>query len=102
MPSVAALLDDTTFPYVWLDDTYLRARREHRIVSRAVVVAAAVAADGKREVLELARLGTPKTKSSGPSSSAASTTGGSPERSWFPDAHAGLKDATDQNDHPRR
>jgi putative transposase len=47
-------LDHTGFPYVWLDATYLKARKDHRIVSRAVVVATAVAADGNREVLDLA------------------------------------------------
>jgi putative transposase len=47
-------LDHIGFPYVWLDATYLKARKDHRIVSRAVVVATAVAADGNREVLDLA------------------------------------------------
>ena len=46
-------LDHIGFPYVWLDATYLKARKDHRIVSRAVVVATAVAADGDREVLDL-------------------------------------------------
>ena len=46
-------LDHIGFPYVWLDATYLKARKDHRIVSRAVVVATAVAADGNREVLDL-------------------------------------------------
>jgi len=27
-------LDQTTYPYVWLDATYLKARKDHRIVSR--------------------------------------------------------------------
>ena len=43
-------LDHIGFPYLWLDATYLKARKDHRIVSRAVVVATAVAADGNREV----------------------------------------------------
>ena len=47
-------LDHTCFPYLWLDATYLKARKDHRIVSRAVVVATAVAADGNREVLDVA------------------------------------------------
>lgn len=47
-------LDHTSFPYLWLDATYLKARKDHRIVSRAVVVATAVGADGNREVLDLA------------------------------------------------
>ena len=38
-------------PYVYLDATYIKARHNHRIVSRAVVVATAVTVDGNREVL---------------------------------------------------
>jgi transposase-like protein len=37
--------------YVWLDATYVKARRDHRIVSVAVIVAVAVNTDGRREVL---------------------------------------------------
>jgi putative transposase len=40
-------------PYVYLDATYIKARIDHRIVSRAVVVATAVTVDGNREVLGL-------------------------------------------------
>ncbi len=40
-------------PYVYLDATYIKARNNHRIVSRAVGVATAVTADGNREVLGL-------------------------------------------------
>jgi transposase-like protein len=47
-------LDHVGFPYLWLDATYLKARKDHRIVSRAVVVATAVASDGNREVLDVA------------------------------------------------
>lgn len=47
-------LDHVGFPYLWLDATYLKARKDHRIVARAVVVATAVAADGNREVLDVA------------------------------------------------
>ncbi len=46
-------LDHTTFPYVFLDATYVKARVDHHIVSRAVVVATGVSADGNREVLGL-------------------------------------------------
>ena len=46
-------LDQTSYPYVWLDATCLKARKDHRIVSRAVVVATAVNAEGNREVLDL-------------------------------------------------
>lgn len=46
-------LDHTTFPYVWLDATYVKARLAGQVVSRAVVVAVGVTADGNREVLGL-------------------------------------------------
>jgi putative transposase len=39
------------WPYVWLDATYIKVRRDHRIVSIAVIVAVGVNADGRREVL---------------------------------------------------
>jgi putative transposase len=39
------------WPYVWLDATYVRVRRNHRIVSVAVIIAVGVNADGRREVL---------------------------------------------------
>jgi putative transposase len=39
------------WPYLWLDATYVKARRDHHIVSVAVIVAMAVNADGRREVL---------------------------------------------------
>ncbi len=44
-------LDHAAFPYVFLDATYVKARVDHRIVSRAVVIATGVTADGNREVL---------------------------------------------------
>ncbi len=46
-------LDHLRFPYVFVDATYVKARVDHHIVSRAVVVATGVAADGNREVLGL-------------------------------------------------
>ena len=46
-------LDHLAFPYVFLDATYVKARVDHRIVARAVVVATGVSADGNREVLGL-------------------------------------------------
>ncbi|HEX9864174.1 MAG TPA: IS256 family transposase [Acidimicrobiia bacterium] len=46
-------LDHIEFPYVFVDATYLHGRRDHRVVSRAVVVATGVADDGNREVLDL-------------------------------------------------
>jgi Transposase, Mutator family/PD-(D/E)XK nuclease superfamily len=44
-------LDHLPMPYVYLDATYIKARHDHRIVSRAVVVATAVTGNGDREVL---------------------------------------------------
>ncbi len=41
----------SAFPYVFLDATYCKARVGGRVVSRAVVIATGVAADGRREVL---------------------------------------------------
>lgn len=46
-------LDHLDFPYVFVDATYVKARVDHHIVSRAVVVATGVAVDGNREVLGL-------------------------------------------------
>jgi putative transposase len=46
-------LAHTGFPYVFLDATYLKARVDGRVVSRAVVIATGVTADGGREVLGL-------------------------------------------------
>ena len=37
------------WPYLWLDATYVKARRDHHSV--AVIVAVAVNTDGRREVL---------------------------------------------------
>src|SRR5262245_56560404 len=42
------------WPYLWLDATYVKARRDGRIVSVAVIVAVAVNSTGRREVLGLA------------------------------------------------
>ncbi len=39
------------WPYIWLDATYVKARRDHHIVSVAVIVAVGVNSDGRREVL---------------------------------------------------
>ena len=44
-------LDHTTFPYVFCDATYVKGRLAGRVVSRAVITAFGVAADGTREVL---------------------------------------------------
>ena len=41
------------FPYVFLDATYVKARVNKRVVSRAVVVAMGVSMSGNREILGL-------------------------------------------------
>ena len=43
-----------SWPYLWLDATYLKSRKGGRIVSVAVIVAVAVNTDGRREVLGVA------------------------------------------------
>ncbi|GAB2572300.1 hypothetical protein GCM10027033_29900 [Leucobacter ruminantium] len=42
-------LDDTTYPYVFVDATYCKARVGRRVVSQAIAIG--VAADGRRQVL---------------------------------------------------
>src|SRR3954454_11282747 len=44
-------LDEQSFPYVFCDATYCKARVGGRVVSRAVVIATGVSTDGRREVL---------------------------------------------------
>ncbi len=39
------------WPYLWLDATYVKARRDGHVVSVAVIIAVAVNTDGRREVL---------------------------------------------------
>jgi transposase-like protein len=51
---IAAFLErplEGDWPYVWLDATYVKARRDGRIVSVAVIIAVGVNGDGRREVL---------------------------------------------------
>ena len=51
---VNAFLDrpiEGEWPYLWIDATYVKVRSEGRIVSKAVIVAVGVNADGRREVL---------------------------------------------------
>ncbi len=47
-------LDHIEFPYVFVDATYVKAHEGARVVSKAIVVATGVSADGNREVLGLA------------------------------------------------
>ena len=42
------------WPYVWLDATYVKGRRDGHIVSVAVIIAVGVNGDGRREVLGMA------------------------------------------------
>ena len=54
MERVHAFLDrpiEGDWPYVWLDATYVKVRRDHQIVSVAAIVAVGVNTDGRREVL---------------------------------------------------
>jgi putative transposase len=44
---------DGAYPYLWLDATFVKARDGGRVVSKAVVLAIGVNADGQREVLGL-------------------------------------------------
>lgn len=44
-------LDDTSYPYVFVDATYCKARVGRRVVSQAIVIAVGVAADGRRQIL---------------------------------------------------
>src|ERR1051326_7598846 len=51
---IAAFLDrplEGEWPYIWLDATYVKARRDGHVVSVAVIVAVGVNGDGRREVL---------------------------------------------------
>src|ERR671933_2585529 len=43
-----------SWPYLWIDATYLKSRKGGRIASVAVIVAVAVNTDGRREVLGVA------------------------------------------------
>jgi transposase-like protein len=43
-----------TWPYVWIDATYVKVRQSGRIVSVAVIIAVAANTDGRREVLGMA------------------------------------------------
>jgi transposase-like protein len=51
---VHAFLDrpiEGDWPYIWLDATYVKVRRNGRIISVAVIIAVGVNTDGRREVL---------------------------------------------------
>ena len=43
---------DGTYPYIWLDATFVKVRQDHRVVNMAVVIAVGLnATTGQREVL---------------------------------------------------
>jgi putative transposase len=42
------------WPYVWIDATYIKTRRDRHVVSVAVTIAVGVNADGRREILGMA------------------------------------------------
>src|SRR3954470_4975094 len=44
-------LDHQPFVYVWLDATYVHVREHRHVVSKAIVIATGLRADGRREVL---------------------------------------------------
>jgi transposase-like protein len=44
-------LSHTSFPYVYLDATYLHVRDDHHVVSKAVVIATGISLEGHREIL---------------------------------------------------
>src|SRR6187549_2461235 len=64
-------LEAASYPYVFLDATYCKARVDHQVVSQAVVVAIGVRGDGHREVLGV-DVGIARTARSGPRSCARS------------------------------
>ena len=39
------------WPYIWIDATYLKVRRDGRIVSVTAIIAVGVNSDGRREIL---------------------------------------------------
>jgi transposase-like protein len=39
---------DRTYPFCWLDATFLKVRQEHRVVSMAVLIAVGVNFEGQR------------------------------------------------------
>jgi hypothetical protein len=66
-------LDHQPFVHVWLDATYVHVREHRHVVSKAVVIATGLRADGHREVLGVDVGDSERTRRSGVSSSPAST-----------------------------
>ena len=71
-------LHHTTFPYVFLDATYLHVRRSGQVSSMAVVVATGVTATGGRERSSASTSATPRTRCFGAGSCAPSANGACP------------------------
>jgi transposase-like protein len=44
-------LGGTTYPYMWLDATYVKVRQDGRVISQAVVIAVGITAQGERVIL---------------------------------------------------
>jgi putative transposase len=57
-----------SWPYVWIDATYVKVREGGRIISVAVIIAVGANADGRREVLGMA-VGPSEAEPFGPGSS---------------------------------
>ena len=64
-----------SWPYLWIDATYLKSRKGGRVVSVAVIVAVGVNTDGRREVSWASPPAPPRPRCSGPTSCARSPTG---------------------------
>ncbi len=85
--SVAAFrgrtLGHVAFPYVYLDATYIKVRDDAlgQVVSRAVVIATGITANGDREILG-GDIGDSEDESSGPGSCARGATAASPGSAW--------------------
>jgi transposase-like protein len=86
-------LDHQPFVYVWLDATYFHVRENRRVVSKAVVIATGLRADGHREVPRSSTSATPRTRRSGASSSPPERPRSAGVRLVISDAHAGLTKA---------
>ena len=81
-----------SFPYVFLDATYCKARASRRVISQAVVVATGVCGDAAARS-SAPRWATPRMAPSGPPSSARSRPEASRVQLVITDAHLGLRHA---------
>lgn len=44
-------LDEREFPFVMVDATYFKVREDHKIISKAIILAVGITAEGKKEVI---------------------------------------------------